>query len=205
MTKGYSAYVTQPEKPTTVNPTHQPSTSHTSQQTGNDDATSETTTSEKETSADEKKTTGSVSGNEKDTGNGSGENSGEGVKINYKKVLWFVGGLLALTIAVFCVIRYRETYRERLINEIKRERTLRAIKLINRRIYKKLRHTGKLFKFNIRDDEYKKVLIENYPEAQPEDWERYMEIVKAAAFSKRDFSVEEMEFCYGLYCKVVGE
>ncbi len=196
VTKGYSAYVSETEKPTTVNPTTQPTTKPSIQPTTSSEA--ETTTPEKETSTKEKETTSTVLDGEKSTGK-------EGVKINYKKILWVFGGLLALTIVVFCVIRYKETYRERLLNEIRHKRALRAIKMINRRMYKKLRRTGKIFRFNIRDDEYKKVLVENYPEVQPEDWERYMEIVKAAAFSKREFSVEEMEFCYGMYCKVVGE
>ncbi len=206
VTKGYSEYVSETEKPTTVKPTPQPTTSHSSQQpTSKDESTSETTTKEKETSSKEKQTTSTVSG-EKNTGIGKDENQiGEGVRINYKKVFLVVGGLVVLTIVVFCVIRYKETYRERLLNVIRREKTTRAINMINRRIYKKLRHTGKIFRFNVSDEEYKNVLIENYPEVQSEDWELYMDIVKAAAFSKREFTVEEMDFCYGLYCKVVGE
>ena len=55
---------------------------------------------------------------------------------------------------------------------------------------------------HLRDDGYEELLKKYYPEIPPEAWERYMSLAKAAAFSRRDFSREEVTFCYEIYRKV---
>lgn len=203
VSKGYSEYVTKPEETTTKAPRPQSTTPPNSATTTKEDVTTESTSAEKETTTKEDETTNNSS--EATTGASGGNGQGSGVSIDIIKVLKIFGIIVLLSLIVFGAIRYRESYKERLLSEIKHKRCLSAIKIINRRIYKKLRHTGKVMRFNIRDEEYKKILIENYPEINAEDWDVYMDIVKAAAFSKREFTVEEMNFCYKLYCKVVGE
>ena len=88
-----------------------------------------------------------------------------------------------------------------LVNAINRRRTLYAVKSINRRLYKKLRTTGRLLKVNVGDDKYEEVLKKTYPEISESDWERFMDIARAAAFSCKISTEEEMDFCYEIYKK----
>lgn len=119
-----------------------------------------------------------------------------------KLVLIFMGIASVITVIVYAFLCAKANYRNKLLNAIKKKRTLRAIKTINRRIYRKLRVTGKLLKNNPKDEQYEDTLKKVYPEISPDEWEKYMDIVKAAAFSKKDFSVEEMEFCYSVYNRI---
>ena len=78
----------------------------------------------------------------------------------------------------------------------------RAIKMVNRAIYRKLCFSN-MIKKGCTDKEYEKALKEHYSVLWPEDWDRYMEIVKAAQFSLREFTDEEVEFCYKIYRDVI--
>ena len=75
---------------------------------------------------------------------------------------------------------------------------------MNRQIYRKLCFSGKTLRTSLNDAAYGDALKKAYPEISAEEWDKYMDIVKAAAFSRRDFSVEEMEFCNVIYQKVVN-
>ncbi len=113
--------------------------------------------------------------------------------------------VLVVVIAVILliyVISGRKKH-EQLLKIIRRKKTSQAIKTINRRLYRKLRFSGKIIKSNINDEVYETILKKTYSDISPKEWERYMEIVKAATFSLREFSIEEMEFCYGIYQRVV--
>ena len=122
-------------------------------------------------------------------------------------VLYFLAavGLYHLVLApVFSVdrfFRFEKAYHRRLLREMKRGGNVRAIKMVNRSIYRKLCFSGKI-KSGCSDAEYEKVLKETYSVLWP-DWERYMEIVKAAEFSLREFTEEEVEFCYKIYRDVI--
>lgn len=129
----------------------------------------------------------------KKTGNSSGT----------AKVILCVMGIGAVAVGILAFLQRRKKDRIRLIKAMKRKRTSWAIKNINRKIYKKICFTGKIFSSHIRDQEYEAILKKNYPKVPEEDWSRYMKIVKAAAFSKEELSVEEMEFCYKIYQKVI--
>ena len=117
-------------------------------------------------------------------------------------VLLIVGSVLLTMVAVVIVIKLRREYRDELRRLIRRQKTSLAIRMMNRRIYRKLRMTGKIIRLNLRDDSYEEILKKNYTEIPTEEWDRYMELVKAASFSKREFSDEEVEFCYEIYRKV---
>ena len=78
------------------------------------------------------------------------------------------------------------------------------IKLWNRLLYRKLYAKGRLKKY-VWDEEYEAVLKKSGEMLLPEELERYMYLVKAAAFSNRDFTDEEAEFCRKVYRRIVYE
>lgn len=90
----------------------------------------------------------------------------------------------------------------RIVKEMKRKGNARAIKMLNRAIYRKLCFSG-MVKKDCTDKQLEEALRTNYSVVWPQDWERYMEIVKAAEFSLRDFTDEEVEFCYKIYRDVI--
>lgn len=139
------------------------------------------------------------------------DESEEKVENNKKKFDFKVIGIVCVVILlmafIFIVIvllinNYSNRFSKKLEREREKENALTVIKMINGRMYNKLLLSGKIRKLAIRDDEYREALIYNYCEIPESDWDKYMEIVKAAAFSKREFTVEEMEFCIDIYLKV---
>jgi len=113
-----------------------------------------------------------------------------------------VCAVLLMMTGVVVVLKLRYNYRDKLRGLICRRKASLAIWMMNRRIYRKLRRTGKIIRFNLRDADYEEILKKNYPDIPAEAWERYMELVKAASFSMRAFSDEEVAFCYEIYRKV---
>ena len=79
------------------------------------------------------------------------------------------------------------------------------IKLLNRSLYRKLRRKKKIHRRFLRDEEYDEVLHGYRAVLRKEERERYMHLVKAAAFSYNEFSDEEVEFCKQVYHKVLYE
>lgn len=73
---------------------------------------------------------------------------------------------------------------------------------INKAICRKLQFK-KLLQPGNNDEEYESVLKTKYNGLPPEDWDRYMDIVKAATFSKREFTGEEVKFCYEVYRDII--
>ncbi|MBQ7954562.1 MAG: transglutaminase domain-containing protein [Lachnospiraceae bacterium] len=86
--------------------------------------------------------------------------------------------------------------------EMKRGNIERAIKTMNRSVYRKLCFEGKLKKGQC-DVEFGEALKQYYTELSESDWEKYMDIVKAAMFSERELTEEEMHFCYRVYHGIV--
>lgn len=80
----------------------------------------------------------------------------------------------------------------------------RQIKQWNRMLYRKLRIKGKFRKRTLRDEEYEEVLQRYKDVLSPEEINRYMYLVKAAAFSYNDFTEEEVWFCKTVYRKVLA-
>ena len=98
--------------------------------------------------------------------------------------------------------RLEKMSHRRIRKEMKRHGNCRAIKLLNRAIYRKVCFSGMVRK-GCTDKEYEAALKENFSVLWPQDWERYMDIVKAAEFSSRDFTEEEVEFCYKIYRDII--
>ena len=118
------------------------------------------------------------------------------------KVFLFAGIALLIGGAVYMIIRYKRRQEEKLNILIKKNRTVRAIKFINEKMYKTLKKKGKLVGSNHNDASYKEALMKTYPEITNEEWDKYMAIVREVAFSNNDEAVENMEFCYDIYKKV---
>ena len=118
------------------------------------------------------------------------------------KVFLFAGIALLIGAVVYMVIRYKRRQEEKLNILIKKNRTVRAIKFINEKMYKTLKKKGKLIGSNHNDASYKEALMKTYPEISNEEWDKYMNIVREVAFSNNDEAVENMEFCYDIYKRV---
>ncbi len=100
---------------------------------------------------------------------------------------------------VFRLYRSHATYIARLRSDIEHRRTKKVIRKVNRRIYNRLRRSGRILKGSITDEEYNAVLKKAYPHIEPIDWNRFINIAKAAAFSTVDFTEEEMNFCLKIW------
>ena len=79
------------------------------------------------------------------------------------------------------------------------------IKLLNQRLYRKLRGRGKIYKRDLRDEEYDEILRKYSGVLSREERERYMHLVKAAAFSYNEFTDEDVLFCKQVYHNVLYE
>lgn len=122
--------------------------------------------------------------------------------------------LVLLVVIVICLLifspativdkffRFEKMHHRRMLREMKRRGNGRAIKMVNRAIYRKLCFSN-MIKKGCTDKEYEKALKEHYSVMWPEEWDRYMEIVKAAQFSLREFTDEEVEFCYKIYRDII--
>ncbi len=209
VTKGYNEDAMEVTKPTTSvnNATTKPNVTEPTKEKDTTKAPDEIeTTSEEETTSKyvgDEGTETSAGGSSLGVGNGK---EGSEERLNaVRRIVKIIVVVVLVSMGVFAIKIYKDVYDKRLEREINDNRTLSAIKMINRRVYNKLRRRGKILRLNIRDDEYKKVLIATYPQIEPEEWENYMVIVKAAAFSKRELSKDEMLFCYELYSKIMSE
>lgn len=126
-------------------------------------------------------------------------------------ILLFALPIIGLILGVIVPVArmYRKTasaWDDRAIQKkIRRFGNRQRIKLLNRRLYRKLRGKGKVYKRFLRDEEYEEVLRGYSAVLRKEERERYMHLVKAAAFSYNEFSEEEVEFCKQVYHKVLYE
>ncbi|MBQ9699624.1 MAG: transglutaminase domain-containing protein [Lachnospiraceae bacterium] len=194
MTKGYTDLddsnletPTEPEEPSTEEPsTEEPSTD---EPTSEDTSSHEPATEDEPTTESDSSTTSGVAGN----GNGDGRSSSLG-KI-FAVVIPVILVLSAVGLIGYYIYRQYALEQSRLQDNIVNKRTRSVIRKVNHSIYKRLRRTGKILKPAITDDAYCQILKKTYPEIDSIDWNRYINIVKAAAFSKAEFTVEEMEFC----------
>ncbi|MBO5354424.1 MAG: hypothetical protein J6A77_14120 [Lachnospiraceae bacterium] len=116
-------------------------------------------------------------------------------------ILLFVLVMHYIVLPMFKVNKFfqlEKVYHRRLLRVMKKGGNGWAIKMINQSVYRQLLFNGKV-KRGLRDPEYGEALKKQYTEVEPEDWDRYMVIVTEAEFSKREFTEEEVEFCYKIY------
>lgn len=123
-------------------------------------------------------------------------NGGRGVG----KTILILAVILILVYVLFWQGRkFLHRYHMLLEREMSKRRYRKAVKRMNRRIYKRLLRAGKIRKWNLKDKEYEQLLIKCYPQIRKDDWSEYMRIVKAAVFSSNELTEEEAQFCYQVY------
>lgn len=104
------------------------------------------------------------------------------------------------------VRKIKQRFDERQIQKQTKHRGNRQwINLLNRRLYRKLRLNGRIRKKDLPDEEYGRALMKQCVAFSREEKERYMYLVKEAAFSVNDFTEDEVEFCHRMYHKVLYE
>ncbi len=159
-----------------------------------------TTTYDNETSESESQ----QGGQDNDSSDGQDDTT-DNAKSYWPIVFVAVGmpvSILAAFFIYFQMPKVRQYIIKREWQRLEQRGPRRAIRIMNRRIYHKLRLLGKIPAQNIKDDAYEAVLKKRYSDIDGADWERYMEIVKAAVFSKREMTEEEMKFCYEIYRQI---
>lgn len=102
--------------------------------------------------------------------------------------------LLLIRLGVVLGMRH---YHALLGREVRKKQHRRAVRRINRRIYRRL--PKGLSRGRMTDAEYEKKLADTYHKVTPEDWKRYMQVVKKVAFSREEVSDEEMRLCLTVY------
>ncbi len=130
------------------------------------------------------------------TGTSDGNDSDGSIPEGLKIFIFIVAGFLILVGIVYATRVRDAVFARNLKRLMDKEYTRRAVRQMNRRVYRQLRwkHSGYL-----NDEQYLQALIENYKVFEPEKWERYMEIVKRMHYSHEDITVEEMMHCYWCY------
>jgi hypothetical protein len=177
---------------------------------------SENTENSKETGASETVTEpNKASGESENTPSEAAENQESDSLWNTPAFFWCVriviflvaaAGLVAIFAGLVLLIKKRiRIYHAYVDVEIRRKHYRRAVGCINKRIYRKLRRRMYMKKRLLTDREYEKALCEIFSKIPPENWSRYMEIVKKAAFSGEGPDEEEAMFCREIYCALRNE
>ena len=135
-------------------------------------------------------------------GVGAGKSSG-----SWLKVLKGLCILAVLAVVGFFAVRFIRGsilfYNRVLELDMKKNKTRKAVKRMNRRLYYLLRFSRVNTWFGKRwtDAEYKKALAERFTDVEEESWDRYMDIVKKNHYSHEVITTEEMQYCYECYKK----
>lgn len=91
-------------------------------------------------------------------------------------------------------------YRMAPAGDIRAGNHTRAVMRVNGRLYRILRLKRKIQK-EISDTEYEQLLKDNFPSVPAQDWTRFMQTARLAAFGKHQVSKEEAGFCCLVYRK----
>lgn len=159
---------------------------------------------------------GTQSGNESGTGDSgtgdgnqaiNGAESGGGNKSEngslIRRILSILIGMVIAGGVVWGFVRAYQVQimkqRELLRRELKREHYKKSVRMINRRMYKRLKKTRAGIGKSLTDAEYALTLEKLYPQVPKEDWDRYMKLVKQAAFSKEEMTEMDAAFCLEIY------
>lgn len=116
-------------------------------------------------------------------------------------VLCLAGAVLAWA-AVFVSVR-RKRITKLLELELQQQKNRRAVRRMNRRIYRKLCRRQHLFGKMLSDREYEKNLVLAFPDIGAADWKTFMELVEKVQFSLNEITKEEAQFCHNIYEKTV--
>lgn len=144
------------------------------------------------------------------SGNGSNkeEKNTKHFYVEAVTVMFVLLFFLVMKLVVLPLLRKGKQWKRRLESwrirrRLQRLGNRRGIRFLNRKLYRKLRCTGKIVKPNLNDEEYEAVLEKCGKGVPFAERKRYVRLVKEAAFSYNEFSDEEVEFCFEVYRRVV--
>ena len=136
-------------------------------------------------------------------GKGDGTHAEEGVEYVYVplgKIFLMIGLPILLIFAVlFGVHSYRRAYVKKLDGVLKKRYYKAAVRIMNRRVYKKLRRRGKLKNPKATDHDLEVALLDVLGAEKKEEISKYMKAVKAAAFSKGALAKEDCRDVWKIY------
>lgn len=190
---------TEPEQPSESEETEE-----SEQQTEETEETKDTQTELRDQANSEETPPSESENNENQNPNGTGNGDGTVSHGQIVKIIGIVGGSLLLVAAVVFSVKYSmNRYRSVLMYEIERNMTRKAVKRINRRMYRglRLRNPKLWFAGKMTDVDYEAALKEQYSHVSASEWERFMDIVKKNHYSKEKISAEEMQYCFNCYRK----
>lgn len=132
---------------------------------------------------------------------------GDETKLSNKKWYMLCLGVLVLCLVLGAVLyaRYQKMQRDHLEKDVHQKQCRRAVRKMNRRIYRMLRlkNLGRVHKIPwsgyLTDVEYGAMLKETFSCISESDWDTYMEIAKKMYYSMEEISEEEMQHCYKCY------
>lgn len=113
-------------------------------------------------------------------------------------LLGFGAAVGAAWLAAAGLRRHRGAWWERLRTEIESGSARKAVKAVNRRLYKRLRAKRAGLLSLRSDQEYLTALERQFPGIDREDWENYLEVVRKAVYSREEISPGQARECYAL-------
>ncbi len=117
-------------------------------------------------------------------------------------VLTVLGTLAAAGMAAFAVsrlLRHREARWRKIVHDIENGGARRAVRTINRMLYRRLRRKRAGILSVRSDEEYLAALKSKYP---GEEWDSYLEVVRRAVYSREEISMESAGACYAILKRV---
>ncbi len=120
------------------------------------------------------------------------------------KLLFTVGSFLLIGVLGKLYVYFKpvNVFTRRLKRETKRYGNTAAIRLINRESYRYLLHRRKL-KAGLTDEGFEETVRRLYGETAPESWDAYFKLAEEAAYSRKEFTEEDILFCYKMYWDVI--
>lgn len=139
---------------------------------------------------------------ESSSGDGTGVGTGNGMNSKIWKELGILAAILLVCVLIVQSVKYAiSRYHRILQQEMDKNMTRKAVKRMNRRVYRiiVLRSPRLWFVRKLSDIDYEVALKEQYTEKTARDWEVFMEIVKKNHYSHEPISTKEMQYCYDCY------
>lgn len=124
---------------------------------------------------------------------------GQNGSLRVSHVAFMLLGILAAAgmvwLTVVWLFRLRAAHWQKIRHDIESGGARRAVRVINRKMYRRLvrKRAGILALRS--DEEYLAALKRQYP---GEDWESYLAVVRKAVYSREEIGAEEARVCYGL-------
>lgn len=139
---------------------------------------------------------------ESSSGNGTGVGQGAGVDSHIWKELGILAAILLVVVLIVQSVKYAVSRYHRILQqEMEKNMIRKAVKRMNRRVYRilVLRNPSLWFVRKLSDVAYEAKLKEQYTQKSAKEWAAFMDIVKKNHYSRDTISTEEMQYCYDCY------